>query len=333
MIAQQQVGKYTLQRMLGTGAAGSAYEAVDTESGDRVAVKLLNAKTASNPDIQNRFVREVSVLEKLHHPHIVQHIDCGIDEQGRLYFVMELVDSGTLRDALRPNRRLPWQDAAKVAAQVCEALAHAHQRGVIHRDLKPANLFLSSSGSVKVGDFGLARDMNLHRLTATGNTVGTCRYMAPEQVRGEDELTGAVDLYALGCIMFEMLAGRSPFDGDSVIEIFEHHLFTPAPRVDALVPKCPRALADYIEMMMAKKPELRPVSAEQAAQTLAAIARGETVDVAADCPHTGESADAEDSSLIGRIVSPAGQPRQVNRAALVIALALALIAIIVVASR
>ena len=139
---------------------------------------------------------------------------------------------------------LPWREAVECAIQICAALEHAHQIGVIHRDLKPANLFLSADGHVKVGDFGLARDLNSSRLTMDGQTVGTCRYMPPEQIAGEAKLTGAVDLYALGCIMYEMLVGRTPVDGNTIVEIFEGHLNEePTPPID-LVDGCPQDLSD-----------------------------------------------------------------------------------------
>ncbi len=334
MIAQQQVGKYSLGRQLGSGSAGTAFLAKNDETGEQVAIKLLNAKAADNLDIQKRFVREVSVLEKLDHPNVVKHLDCGIDEQGRLYFVMELVDSGTLHEALKASRRLKWEDAVSVAAQICAALDHAHKRGVIHRDLKPANLFLSSDGAVKVGDFGLARDMNLHRLTAQGNTVGTCRYMAPEQVRGEDELTGAADLYAVGCMLFEMIAGHPPYNGDNVVEIFEHHLFSPIPRLDKIVPNCPTAVADYVEQLMGKTPGARPASAESAHKTLLALAAGEEIDVNAGTYRSDVSLAAGQPAmnLTQRISQPAVAEKQVNKKAIVIVLAVVAVIAIVIAT-
>ena len=161
----------------------------------------------SEPDLQRRFVREVAIVERLNHPNIVRHYDCGLADD-RIYFAMELVDCGTLKDVLRQRGKLPWREAVECAMQICAALDHAHQVGVIHRDLKPANLFLAEDGRVKVGDFGLARDLNNSRLTLDGQTVGTCRYMPPEQIAGDAELTGATDLYAVGCILYEMLVGQ-----------------------------------------------------------------------------------------------------------------------------
>ena len=137
---------------------------------------------------------------------------------------MELVQCGTLKEILLVRGRIPWQEAVEVAVQICRALSHAHQIGCVHRDLKPANLYLSEDGFVKLGDLGLARDLNNSRLTVSGQTVGTWRYMPPEQITAQDHIDGRLDIYALGCIVFEMVAGRVPFDGINFAEIFDQHL-------------------------------------------------------------------------------------------------------------
>jgi len=241
-----------------------------------VAIKLMHDRLSSDPDVQNRFVREVSVLEKLDHPNIVRHLDCGIDD-GRLYFAMEWVEFGTLGDVLKRKGKLPWREAVECAIEICAGLSHAHARGIIHRDLKPANLFLSADGKVKIGDFGLARDSAMHRLTLSGNTVGSCRYMAPEQVRGEDQLTGGVDIYALGCLLYQMISGEPPFDGETIMEIFEHHLFTD---VEPLAPSRddrPAALEKLVLQLLVKYPTDRPVDAKEVRTALNSILAGREV--------------------------------------------------------
>ena len=261
MVAKQQiVGGYEVGALLGSGTVGEVYHARHCQTGVRAVLKFLHERTAREPDAQRRFIREVAIAEKLDHPNIVRHYDCGLfDDQ--YFFAMEFVDCGTLKDVLRQRHTLPWREAAECAIQICAALEHAHERGIIHRDLKPANLFLSADGQVKVGDFGLARDLNKARLTLEGQTVGTCRYMAPEQITGEAELTGAADLYALGCILYRAIVGRPPFDGESIIEIFEAHLYSePQPPAD-LVEDCPRDLSDLVMQLLAKDPQDRPASA------------------------------------------------------------------------
>jgi serine/threonine protein kinase len=267
------VGAYELGALLGVGTVGEVYRARHRDTGAPAVVKFLQGKTAREPEIQQRFVREVAIAEQLDHPNIVRHYDCGLHED-RIFFAMELVDGGTLKDVLSVRGRLPWREVAECAVQVCDALAYAHQRGVIHRDLKPANLFLSAGGHVKVGDFGLARDLNRSRLTLEGQTVGTCRYMPPEQITGEAEPTGGTDLYALGCILYQALTGRPPFDGASVIEVFEAHLYSDAVPLCDLVPDCPRDLADLVMRLLAKEPVERPADAAAVKSELEAILAG-----------------------------------------------------------
>ena len=268
----QTVGEFELGELLGTGTVGNAYRARHRESGRPAVIKLLQTHAAFEPEVQRRFVREVAIAEKLDHPNIVRHYDCGLcDDQ--IYFAMELVECGTLKDVLQRRGRLPWREAAECATQVCAALEHAHQLGVIHRDLKPANLFLSQDSRVKVGDFGLARDLNRTRLTVEGQTVGTCRYMPPEQITGRDDLTGAVDLYALGCMLYEMLVGRTPFDGRTIVEVFEAHLHSKAtPPAD--LTNCPDDLSKLVLRLLAKRPDERPASAAAVETALAEILNG-----------------------------------------------------------
>ncbi|MEX2170154.1 MAG: serine/threonine-protein kinase [Pirellulales bacterium] len=271
------VAHFDILESLGVGAVGSVYRARDTESGTFVALKLLHDNPKDMIDVQRRFIREVAVLQQLDHPNIVRYHDCGIYE-GRFYLAMEHVDCGTLKDVLHGKRSLAWRDAVDVAIQICAALEGAHAGGVIHRDLKPANLFLSGKGLVKVGDFGLARAENLSRLTDSGTTVGTCRYMPPEQITGEEVLTGAVDLYALGCVMFEMLVGRAPFDGTSLVMVFEKHMFAEPENPADLIVGCPADLGKVILRLLAKEPSGRPSSAGVVKKWLEQIAAGEPVD-------------------------------------------------------
>ena len=277
MVAKQQiVGGYEVGALLGSGTVGEVYHARHCQTGVRAVLKFLHERTAREPDAQRRFVREVAIAEKLDHPNIVRHYDCGLfDDQ--YFFAMEFVDCGTLKDVLRQRHTLPWREAAECALQICAALEHAHERGIIHRDLKPANLFLSADGQVKVGDFGLARDLNKARLTLEGQTVGTCRYMAPEQISGQAELTGAADLYALGCILYRSIVGRPPFDGESIIEIFEAHLYSePRPPAE-LAEDCPRDLSHLVMQLLAKDPQDRPVSAANVQAALEDILGGRRV--------------------------------------------------------
>lgn len=287
----ERVAHYEVLSTLGAGAVGSVYRARDSESGATVALKLLHQTSQNTVDVQRRFIREVTVLQKLDHPNIVRYYDCGLHE-GQYFLAMENVDCGTLKDVLKGGRVLPWRDAVDVAIQICAALEAAHAKGVIHRDLKPANLFLSKEGLVKVGDFGLARAEDLSRLTEAGTTVGTCRYMPPEQITGEEKLTGAVDLYALGCLLFEMLVGRSPFDGTTLIMVFERHMFSEPENPCDLIAGCPADLGQLVVRLLAKEPANRPAGAALVKSMLQQIAVSEPVDWEKTAPANVSSASA-----------------------------------------
>ncbi len=278
--AMAQVGEFELGEHFASGTVGDVFLARHRTTGQRAVVKFLQSHAESEPDLQRRFVREVAILERLNHPNIVRHYDCGLAED-RIFFAMELVDCGTLRDVLRKRGKLPWREAVECAMQICAALAHAHEIGVIHRDLKPANLFLAEDGRVKVGDFGLARDLNNSRLTLDGQTVGTCRYMPPEQIAGEAKLSGATDLYALGCILYEMLVGQTPFDGGTIVEVFESHLNDyPDPPAE-LVRDCPADLSELVMLLLETSPADGPGDALAVQSALADILHGRPMTLAA----------------------------------------------------
>ena len=270
------IGPYLLGDCLGKGGFGAVYEATHQETGQRVAIKFLHDTRELEPEVQNRFVREVVLLKRLDHENIVNVFDSGLHE-GRIYCAMELVECGSLKEVLVERNRLPWREAVEVALQVCHALDHAHQRGCVHRDLKPANIYLAEDGLMKLGDLGLARDLNDSRLTATGQTVGTWHYMPPEQISGQDEIDGRLDLYALGCILFKMVAGRVPFEGADMISVFDQHLDSAPPRLDVLVADCPPALADLVDALLEKRPSHRPETAALVAERLENILAGKLV--------------------------------------------------------
>ena len=318
-------GPYELGRRLGEGGFGAVYEATQQETGQRVALKFLHGSKEMEPEVQNRFVREVALLQKLNHENIVRHFEAGLHE-GSIYCAMELVECGTLKDVLKARGKLPWREAAEVALQLCRALEHAHAKGCIHRDLKPGNLYLSEDGLMKLGDLGLARDLNRERLTAQGQTVGTWRYMAPEQITGEANIDGRLDLYATGCMLFEMIAGRVPFDGPNFYTIFDQHLESTPPRLDVATGDCPRALADLVDHLLQKKPDHRPKDAAEVAERLEQI-------LTADQVENRSTAKGSDSGVLASVdrknrpnltqrlrSGPTVGPRQANWKALAIGL-------------
>lgn len=253
---------YQLGAAIGVGTVGAIHAATEKGTGKQVAVKLLHPSVSRDPLIRARFEREMLILSKLSHPNIVRY-DGGGECDGQLFYVMELVEGGTVRDLLQISGQLSWQEVVSCTRQICSALQCAHNHGVVHRDLKPANLFLTRDGQVKLGDFGIARDLTSADLTADGLTVGTHAYMAPEQITGEQAITGKADLYALGCCMFEMLTGQKPFQGDNFAQLFEQHLRAPAPRVRNIMPTVPEELDDIVDKLLAKNPLERPFNARQ----------------------------------------------------------------------
>ena len=246
--------------VLGTGTVGTIYQATIKPTGQQIAVKILQPAISGDALVRARFRREMEILERMSHPHIIRYFGGG-ELDGQLYYGMELLEAGNVRDMLERYGRLTWKEVASIGRQVCSALQYAHNQGIIHRDLKPGNLFLDSEANVKLGDFGIARDTNSADITSQGLTVGTHAYMAPEQITGEDSITGKADLYALGCVLFELLTGAKPFQGPNFAVLFEQHLRKPAPRVEEFVSDCPGALADVVGQLLSKSPDDRPFNA------------------------------------------------------------------------
>lgn len=264
------VWPFELLEKLGEGGMGVVYRARHVVNDRLVAVKLLPDDVASNETLLARFERELEVLKQLRHPNIV-HCFGGTCESKQRYYAMELIEGGTLADVLRAKERLPWETAVDYALQMCAALQHAHERGVIHRDIKPGNFLLTKAGQLKLSDFGLATMVSGSRITAAGKTLGTIQYMSPEQIRGKPPLTNRSDLYALGCVIHEMLTGDPPYLGDSTAEVLQKHLKAPIPHIAAEIDDCPLELDELVYQLLSKEVEQRPESAELVASRLEGI--------------------------------------------------------------
>ncbi|MBM84086.1 MAG: serine/threonine protein kinase [Planctomycetaceae bacterium] len=262
--------EFEVIEQIGNGTVGTVYRARMKSTDQIVALKVLLPAATHDKQISARFAREMVILERLNHPNIVKYHGGG-EYNGQLFYAMELVEGGSLRDVLTRNGSMTWDESVECGWQVCSALQHAHNHGVIHRDLKPANLFLSKDGVVKLGDFGIALDLRTtSNITATGLTVGSYMYMSPEQIRGEP-VTNQTDLYALGCLLFEMLMGRPPFPGQNFAHIFDQHLHTPAPPVNALSEVCPEPMESIIKQLLEKDPNSRPFNARSVQGMLAEV--------------------------------------------------------------
>src|SRR4249919_546708 len=233
----------------------------------RVAVKLLLPELAVDHALRVRFRNEAIAAAKLTHPGIVATYDTG-DDDGTAYIVMELVEGTTLRRLIDERGRLPVPEAAGIASQVADALEHAHRQGLVHRDIKPANVLVQPDGRVKVTDFGIAKAAGGDDLTRTGTVVGTARYLAPEQVNG-NKVDGRVDVYALGLILYEMLAGSAPFAGDSDMATAVARLTNAPEPIRMARPEVSRHLEDVVARSLARDPDYRYQSAQALKDALA----------------------------------------------------------------
>ena len=244
----------------------------DVLLGRPVAIKLL--LDYGDPRSVARFQQEAQILARLQHPNVITVFDSGVDGGDR-FIVMELVDGPTLRELLDTEGRLPPERAGEIASRLASALGFAHGKAVIHRDVKPSNVLLPPDGGVKLADMGIARLLSPEALTATLSVRGTALYISPEQVRG-DRVDGRADLYSLGCVLFEMLAGRTPFDGD-LAALSYAHTHTAAPRVRSINSAVPAAMDELVAAMLEKDPARRPPTGEEVQRSLAAAMRQDAV--------------------------------------------------------
>jgi serine/threonine protein kinase len=221
-----------------------------------VAIKLLRGD--GDPRSVARFEREAQVLARLQHPNVVTVFDVGADGADR-FIVMELVNGPTLREVLNGEERLEPRRAATIASGIAAALAYAHERDIVHRDVKPSNVLIASEDHVKLADLGIAKLLSAEALTATTGVIGTAHYIAPEQATG-GPVDGRADLYSLGCVLFEMLVGRPPFEGDAAALAYAH-VHRPAPRVRSLEPAVPERLDALVAALLEKEPSAPPQSA------------------------------------------------------------------------
>ena len=251
-------GQYDIEGEIGRGGMSVVYRARDRRLNRPVAVKVLPPELAHDAAIRTRFTREAQMAAQLTHPHIVPIYDVG-EQDGLAYFVMAIVHGGNLAALLTREPRQPIDEARRLLAEIADALAYAHLRGVIHRDIKPDNILLDeSSGRAMVTDFGIARAMEgSSRLTATGIAVGTPAYMSPEQALGDREVDGRSDIYSLGVLGYQMLTGRLPFSaGNAMALLLKHVSEIPRP-VGELRSDAPKSIRDAVERALMKSPEDR----------------------------------------------------------------------------
>jgi len=223
-------------------------------------VKILHPSIAHDAAMVDRFQREIVIMERLNHPHIIRHYGGGMMD-GQYFYAMELLDRGSLRDRLQQHGALPWPLAALYLSQIASALQHAHNHGIVHRDLKPTNLFFGEDGRLVLGDFGIARDTHDCEGTDPGRAVGTFAYMSPEQICADRKITGKSDLYSLGCVAYEMLAGRPPFAGENFAQIWDQHLHAAPRGLREQGIECAEWLEQLVLKLLEKEPHKRPHNA------------------------------------------------------------------------
>ncbi len=247
------IGKYDITRPLGKGAMGMVYLAHDTMLERDVALKVMVAQIADDPELKKRFEREAKAVAKMTHPNVVMVFDLGYHTDGSPYIAMELLKGQDLQKAMRSGTAMTLERKVTIIINVLAGLAHAHQAGIVHRDIKPANIFINQDGTVKIMDFGVAR-LTTASMTGTGNIVGTADYMSPEQVKGA-HVDGRSDVFSVGCMLYELLAGKRPFHSDNLMAIFykithdeaNYDLIPGGAEYDTLLPILKKALAKNLE--------------------------------------------------------------------------------------
>jgi DNA-binding SARP family transcriptional activator len=269
----QSAERYSIVHEVGHGAMAAVYLARDPKHDRMVALKVLRGELASSADAK-RFLREISIIARLHHPHILQLFDSGIlerpGEAPRPFYVMPYVRGASLRERLTHEPQLPLGLALRLAREIADALDYAHRQGIIHRDIKPGNILLESEHAL-VADFGIARALDVaagEKLSQTGMTLGSPAYMSPEQAAGSDELDGRSDIYSLACVLYEMLAGEPPFTGRTTQAILARHASDPVPSLRTVCPSVPPALETTVMRALAKSPAQRFPTAADFAESL-----------------------------------------------------------------
>ncbi|HZC07011.1 MAG TPA: FHA domain-containing serine/threonine-protein kinase [Ktedonobacterales bacterium] len=256
MIGRVLKNRYKLIDERGRGSMATVYIGRDLETNRIYAVKALSREAAADTELSERFKREFELLSRISGPHVVAPVDFG-DDKGVLFIVMDYVDGHTLKHAVLTGGPFQPRRAIDVIEQSAAGVATAASRGVTHRDIKPQNLLLTVDNTVKLTDFGLARSHESKDITVTGFFVGTPFYVSPEQVENSRRVDTRADLYSLGCVFFELLTGRVPYDGEHAWDVVMKHLNAPVPSVTALRPELSPAYDAFFERALAKRPEDR----------------------------------------------------------------------------
>jgi serine/threonine-protein kinase len=276
MLVNQHIPGFQLLEKLGHGSMGSVFKARQLSMNRPVAIKVLHPRLAANPKDLDRFLREAHLAAKLSHHNIVQAIDAG--STGKIhYFVMEYVEGTTIDQQLRTGKIFSEREALEIILQIAKALDHAHNRQLIHRDIKPANIVLTTDGVAKLADLGLARQTvgDAYAHDEKGLVIGTPYYIAPEQIRGREDIDSRADIYSLGATLYHMVTGQPPYPGSDVDSVLNAHLKDELVPPDHLNTKLSAGLGEVVEFMMAKNRKLRYRSPEDLLIDLECLLAGE----------------------------------------------------------
>ncbi|TWU46418.1 serine/threonine protein kinase [Rubripirellula reticaptiva] len=313
MPPDEYLGPYKIGALIGRGGMGAVYAGEHAKTGEKCAVKLIAAHVSDDPRFRRRFDSEIRALKLLKHRNIVRIIGEGEDEEGRLFYSMELIDGETLQARIRRQKKLSWQSTVGIAIQIAAALKHAHDIGVTHRDLKPANLILTADDTVKLVDFGIPKVFGDDReQTQLGSVLGTPDYMAPEQAVG-GPITPRTDLYALGSVMYAMLLGRAPFKGKNATDVIDAlRRDRPVP-LDLVNSALPEELTALVHQLLEKKPEDRPPTALSVINRLKAILaeprHHETQTGKSSATNIGDRSDGE-TNLVDPVTTDSDDTRE-----------------------
>jgi serine/threonine protein kinase len=255
VVGETIAGRYKVEELVGHGGMSSVYKARDALLERHVALKILHEQYSTDEDFVERFKREARSVAQLQHPNIVTVIDRG-EENGRQFIVFEYIEGENLKEHVVRQGRLDVREALEIADEVARGLAFAHGQGLIHRDVKPQNVLLNGDGRAKVTDFGIARTLDVDGMTQTGTVLGTSNYIAPEQASGQP-VDAHSDVYALGAVLYELLAGEVPFPGESFVAVAMKHMHEPAPNLLDVRRDVPLRVAAAVDRALEKDPEQR----------------------------------------------------------------------------
>jgi serine/threonine-protein kinase len=265
------LGKWVIFKELGRGGMGHVYLAQEELTGRTAALKILAAELAQESGFLIRFQREISALSQLDHPGIVRFYESGY-ENAMYFYAMEYIDGQSLDEILLTQGPFPWQEVLDIALQICPALRHVHDHGIIHRDIKPPNIMRTATGAIKLTDFGIAKVFASQHLTATGGVVGTAEFLSPEQAAGKP-VSKRSDLYSLGIVLYTLLTGKTPFEGTSFLDLLHKHRYGQFDPPRRLVPAIPYEMDEIVCQLLEKNPEKRPPDCQVLGKQLDSVRR------------------------------------------------------------